>query len=90
MGFKVNPYDRCVFNKTINGLQCTVVVYVDDLKISCSDAAVVDKVLEDLQHHFTKLTIKRGKQLEYLGMGLDFTQSGCVRLSMRKMVDLLS
>lgn len=25
MGFKVNPYDRCVANKTINGKQCTLV-----------------------------------------------------------------
>ena len=34
MGFKLNPYDRCVANKEINGKQCTIIWYVDDLKIS--------------------------------------------------------
>ena len=35
IGFSCNPYDQCVFNKTSeDGLQCTIVVYVDDLKRS--------------------------------------------------------
>jgi len=33
-GFIINPYDRCVANKTVNGSQCTVLWHVDDLKIS--------------------------------------------------------
>jgi hypothetical protein len=31
MGFKINPYDWCVANKTINGKQCTILWHVDDL-----------------------------------------------------------
>ena len=31
-GFQVNPYDWCVFNKVINGKQCTISWHVDDLK----------------------------------------------------------
>ena len=31
---QINPYDRCVANKMINGSQCTIVFYVDDNKIS--------------------------------------------------------
>ena len=87
MGFVANPYDRCVFNKTIDGLQCTIVIYVDDLKISCVSSVVVDNVIKELQQYFTKLTIKRGKQLEYLGMELDFNALGCVSLSISKMVE---
>ena len=34
MGFVINPYDMCVASKTINGKQCTIVWYVDDLKVS--------------------------------------------------------
>ena len=34
-GFKINPYDRCVANKMINGTQCTVAWHVDDVKIPC-------------------------------------------------------
>ncbi len=67
MGFSSNPYDQCVFNKTTeDGLQCTIVVYVDNLKISCANGAVVESIIDELQQHFTKLTLKRGKTLEYL------------------------
>ena len=30
MGFQINPYDRCVANKLIDGKQCTISWYVDD------------------------------------------------------------
>jgi Reverse transcriptase (RNA-dependent DNA polymerase) len=33
LGFRLNPYDSCVANKTINGKQCTVLWHVDDFKI---------------------------------------------------------
>ena len=33
-GFKLNPYDSCVANKTVNGKQMTVCWHVDDLKVS--------------------------------------------------------
>ena len=32
-GFVINPYDRCVANKVINGNQCTIAFYVDDNKV---------------------------------------------------------
>ena len=35
-GFEVNPYDPCVANKMINGLQMTVTWHVDDI-ISLTD-----------------------------------------------------
>ena len=33
MGFEINPYDPCVDNKTVNGIQMTVTWYVDDLTL---------------------------------------------------------
>jgi len=33
-GFRLNEYDKCIVNKTINGRQCTIIWHVDDLKIS--------------------------------------------------------
>ena len=33
MGFTLNPYDSCVANCDINGKQCTIAWYVDDMKI---------------------------------------------------------
>ena len=31
-GFTLNPYDKCVANKNIEGKQCTIIWHVDDLK----------------------------------------------------------
>ena len=60
-GFKLNPYDKCVANKMINGKQCTIIFYVDDNKISHVDPEVVSDVIELLKEHFGDLTVKRGK-----------------------------
>ena len=34
MGFEINPYDPCVTNKIVDGSQCTIAWYVDDIKVS--------------------------------------------------------
>ncbi len=69
-GFVINPYDKCVANKMINGKQCTVVWYVDDNKISHEDPAVVTQIIELMGKHFGKLTITRGNKHRFLGMNL--------------------
>ena len=81
-GFVLNPYDACVTNKEINGSQCTTIWHVDDLKISHNDPKVVDSVLAWLEKLFGKLVTRRGKKHTYLGMNLDFTESGSVKFSM--------
>ena len=43
LGFIINPYDQCVANKVIDGRQCTIAWYVDDLKISHVSELVVKK-----------------------------------------------
>jgi hypothetical protein len=39
-GFKFNPYDPCVANRTENGSQHTLLFHVDDLKSSHKDSKV--------------------------------------------------
>jgi hypothetical protein len=41
--FKINLYDPCVANKTVNGTQMTVCWHVDDLKVSHIDPDEVTK-----------------------------------------------
>ena len=53
-GFKINPYDWCVANKTINGQQCTIIWHVDDLKISHAEPDVVTSVIKLLESEFAK------------------------------------
>jgi Reverse transcriptase (RNA-dependent DNA polymerase) len=91
-GYKRNPYDWCVVNKTINGKQSTIVWYVDDLKISHVDTTVVDEQVQLLNAEFGKemeLTIKRGKIHDYLGIQFDFTKQGKVVMTMNDFIEEL-
>jgi Reverse transcriptase (RNA-dependent DNA polymerase) len=90
MGFKINPYDWCVANKTINGKQCTILWHVDDLKISHADPGVVTDVIKQIEKEFGKeapLTIMRGKTHDYLGMTLDYSIDGKVQIKMFDYID---
>jgi len=88
-GFTINPYDQCVANKQINGRQCTIVWHVDDLKISHVSEDVVENIIACLNKKFGKespLTTSRGKILEYLGLTLDYSKKGRVKISMYEYV----
>jgi hypothetical protein len=41
--FVFNPYDPCVANKKVQGLQQTIIFHVDDLKLSHKSKSVNDK-----------------------------------------------
>jgi hypothetical protein len=91
MGIKINPYNFCVANKTINGKQCTIMWHVDDLKVSHLDPKVVTAVLEFLDARYGQgivggkrapVTINRGKVHDYLGMTLDYTEASFVKSDM--------
>jgi len=91
-GFKVNDYDQCVVNKTINGRQRTIIWHVDDLKISHIDKKVVEDIIKLLNEKFGRespLTTTRGRVLEYLGMTLDYSTKGKVKISMYDYIDKL-
>jgi hypothetical protein len=90
-GFEINPYDFCVANKTINGKQCTIIWHVDDLKNSHVEVKAVTTILDLLDAKYGQeivgrkrapLTIYRGKIHDYLGMTLDYSEPGYVKLDM--------
>ena len=72
MGFQLNPVDKCVANKMVNGEQCTVAWYIDDNKISHKDPKVVSEVIENIEKRFGKMTVTRGKVHTFLGMNITF------------------
>jgi hypothetical protein len=87
IGFVVNLYDPCVANKDINGKQFTLVWHVDDVKMSHVDSTEVDKFIDWLRgiyenEQIGKLKVSRGKIHNYLGMVLDFTVPGEVKINM--------
>jgi len=90
LGFIINPYDECVANKAINGKQCTIAWYVDDLKISHEDEDVIEEVFRDIESEFGKeapLTVSRGKIHNYLGMQIDYSTRGQVKITMPHMIE---
>jgi hypothetical protein len=62
MGFKLNPYDTCIANKTTDKKQCTIAWYVDDTKISHVDDNVVSHVIERIEDRFGEMTVTGGKE----------------------------
>jgi hypothetical protein len=89
-GFTINPYDWCVANKMINGKQCTIMWHVDDLKISHVDPKVNTMIIGLIDAEFGKeapITVTRGRVHDYLGMTLDYTEKGKVKI---KMVDYVA
>ena len=75
IGFRFNPYDPCVANRMRNGRQQTIRFHVDDLMSSHVDPRVNDDFYEWLNAKYGehgKVTHKRGKVHDYLGMDFDF------------------
>jgi hypothetical protein len=82
MGFKLNPYDPCVANKTINGHQCTICWYVDDLKISHKELSVVKEIISAVEERYGKMVVTYGDKHTYVGMNIEFTGNGEVQIRM--------
>ena len=90
MGFTINTYDWCIVNNIINGSQCTIVWHVHDLKLSHKDPKVIDKIIASLDDEYGKtgkMTVRRGKIHEYLGMTLDFSRPGNFIMDMEQYID---
>lgn len=91
IGFVRNPVDPCVFNNSKRGIQCTIVVYVDDLFITCVDESLIKEVEKFLEKTFSGTTVTHGNVHSYLGMTFDFSVKHQVKITMDGYVkDVLS
>jgi hypothetical protein len=87
--FVINPYDLCVANKMIEGDQMTICFHVDDCKLSHRRTKVMDIIIEYLRQEYKSIfedgyramTVIRGKIHKYLGMTLDYTVRGQVKIT---------
>jgi hypothetical protein len=88
--FVINPYDPCVARKMIEGEQMTIYFHVDDCKLSHRKTKVMDSMIEYLRQEYETIfedrsgamTVIRGKIYKYLGMTLDYTTRGQVKITM--------
>jgi hypothetical protein len=88
-GFKFNPYDPCVADRTEKGSQHTLLFHVDGLKSSHKDSKVNDQFDKWLQENYGEhgeVAIHQGKKHDYLGMELDFSEKGKVKIGTTKYV----
>ena len=90
-GFVLNKYDPCVVNKVIHGKQCTIVWWVDDLKVSHKEKEVIDGIMVWLKDKYEDKEIgimkpTRGKKHEFLGMLLDYGIKGEVKIDMQEYI----
>ena len=90
-GFIYNKYDPCVANKMVDDSQLTIVHHVDDCKLSHLKKEVLDNVIAWLRtkyENFTAMKPSRGKVHDYLGVTLDYSVKGKVKMSMHKYIKL--
>jgi hypothetical protein len=93
--FVINPYDPCVANKMIEGDQMTICFHVDDCKLSHHKTKVMYIIIEYLRQEYESIykdgsgavKVSRGKIHKYLGMTLDYTVRGQVKITMLDYVD---
>jgi hypothetical protein len=91
IGFVRNKKDPCVMNRSFNGKQLSVVIYVDDLMCSCVDESALDWLAEELTDEYTELNVHKGTFHSYLGQSFDFSVKGKVKITMEGYIqDLLT
>ena len=84
-GFRLSSYKPCVTKKLVNGKMMTVVWTVNDLKVSHKDPFEVTKFATYLSSIYgNKLKLQREKVHYYLGIYLDNSDPGVVKVSMIK------
>lgn len=86
LGFTLNPYDRCVANKVINGKQCTVAWHVDDNVATHVDQRVLEKLSDDIRKHVGAITCSSGDSHEFLGMDISMNGDGTVTIGMKRFI----
>ena len=88
LGFVANPHDTCILNKTCeDGKQLTVVLYVDDLLVTCVHPERIRELLAQLRKKYNEVTAVEGPVVEYLGQRIDFTVPGTASITMDGMTE---
>ena len=83
LGFVKNPYDPCVFMKTLpNNEKFYLAIYVDDIKAFAKHQKDLDWLQDELEKVFGKLNATDGKIHEYLGMQFDYSTKYNVKITM--------
>ena len=86
-GLCANHLDVCVFNKTVNNTQLTVVVHVDDLLVTSTSKELLMDFDQYLRSVYPETKTNMGDFINYLGMTFNFSVSGEVKVTMANCID---
>jgi len=90
LGFVKNTADCCVLNrKERDGTQTTIGIHVDDMLVSNAQEANIDRFIMELSQVYDGLSVTRGKEVNYLGMHMNFKHDLRVKLDMNAYIDEL-
>ena len=83
LGFKASPYDKCILWKVYEDeTHFLIVLYVDDLLMTCAILKYIDELIEELRKEFKDLTVNNDKVFTYLGMLFNYSSPGELIISM--------
>ncbi|CAJ1950974.1 unnamed protein product [Cylindrotheca closterium] len=89
-GFVFNRYDPCIANIMVNGKQLTIRFHVDDVLASHMEQQVLEDFFTWVNEKYgglKEVTCTRGKVHTYLGMTLDLSKKGKMKIRMDDYVD---
>ena len=87
IGFLRNPHEPCLYNKTINEVQITIIVHVDDLMMTSVNQDHLKCLVRELHDMYDVKQHNSGKIHSYIGMTFDFTIEGEVSITMQGFID---
>ena len=87
LGFAANPYDECVFNKSVDGkVVCTICVYVDDLLVVAGRDQVLSETITDIKSKFREVKVNDGDSFDYVSLEVSKRDKG-LRVAMSRYVN---
>jgi hypothetical protein len=72
-----------------NGCQITVVIYVDDLLITCVHQDSIDELIHAIKVQYKEVKHSTGNILDYLGMTIDMSVAGQASITMDGMTEAI-
>ena len=81
-GYSVNSADPCVFTKTVDGVQSTLLVHVDDILCLCASPIAHEELATRLRKRYVEINSDSGRKVSFLGMTIDACNEGVVEISM--------
>ena len=81
-GFQQHPLEPCVFVYKGDDGVCYLLLYVDDIFIGCTNAALLERVKAYISSHFPGFNWRDSNQHDCVGLEIDLAEPGVAKLSM--------